>query len=61
MKVFGFASRNVKFCPNVRKAKRRTEEPKRIIVAAKIVWGVQVKIEGLRNEEFGQSSGGGEG
>ena len=61
IKVFGFASRNVKFCPNVRKADRRMTDPMRMIAMDKVVRGVQVKRVGLRFDGLGQSGAGGEG
>lgn len=61
MRDFGFASRKVKFCPNVRNADKRMAEPRRTIAMEIVLRGVQAKRDGLRFDELGQRSGLGEG
>jgi hypothetical protein len=61
MRVCGFASRKVKFWPNVRKADKRMAEPRRTKTTEMVLRVVQAKRDGLRFDELGQMSGLGEG
>jgi len=61
IRVFGFASRKVKFWPNVRKADKRMAEPRRTRATEIVLRGVQVKSDGLRFDGLGQVRGLGEG